>query len=160
MGRSKYRNERLKYDNYTCCNCGNPAAQVHHVVPEALGGQDTLTNLVSLCDECHGKVHGKKNVNVGELTRAGLEKAKARGVVLGGWRGGTGTVALNKRRNEEWKWNYQQVKATVAHLRTEGATLREVVRHLDACGVRTRSGTPYSLGQVHRVAKRLSTVDG
>ncbi len=96
---------------------------------------------------------------VSQRTKAALAAAKERGVVLGGWRGGAGTVAMNQRRSAECDANFEQVKAMVAHLRERGASLREVVRHLDAYGVRTSDGTPYSLGQVHRVVKRLTKVD-
>jgi hypothetical protein len=142
-----------------CCNCGARATHAHHIVPIAVGGLDTLDNLASLCDECHGSVHGVDFGNLSALTKAGLQKAKARGVVLGGWRGGAGTVAMNQRRSAECDANFEQVKAMVAHLRERGASLREVVRHLDAYGVRTSDGTPYSLGQVHRVVERLTKVD-
>ena len=82
-----------------------------------------------------------------------MAAAKARGVKLGGWRGGDGTVALNRRRSAECQANFEQVRGVVAHLRAEGVSLRQVVRHLEGYGFRTQEGTPYTLGQVHRVAK-------
>ena len=74
MASSKHRNKRLEHDGNKCCNCGAPATQVHHIVPEALGGLDTLTNLASLCDDCHSKVHGHKACNHADLTKAGLRR--------------------------------------------------------------------------------------
>jgi hypothetical protein len=66
-----------------CFECGTAECiQHHHVVPRSVGGSQTIP----LCSICHGKVHGirrEKQINISELTKAGLERAKARGVVLG-----------------------------------------------------------------------------
>ncbi len=54
----------------------------HHVVPRSRGG----TKTVPLCEGCHGKAHGldeKTWTDHGKLTRAGLARAKVRGVKLG-----------------------------------------------------------------------------
>lgn len=53
------------------CDKVTPATQVHHVIP-FVGKDDPLrldrSNVVSLCNECHDKRHGK----VGKL--GGVEK--------------------------------------------------------------------------------------
>lgn len=36
-------------------------AQVHHLVPVSMGGDDSPENLVSLCGECHREVHRQIN---------------------------------------------------------------------------------------------------
>ena len=78
--------------NTKCINCGKPGTQKHHVVPRELGGNDS-TNCVWLCDKCHGLIHnityGKKQLSHSELTKIGLEKARARGVQLGCPKGAT-----------------------------------------------------------------------
>jgi 5-methylcytosine-specific restriction endonuclease McrA len=38
-----------------CHDCGQPATEVHHVVPRYQGGTDDLSNLQSLCTEHHRK---------------------------------------------------------------------------------------------------------
>lgn len=53
----------LERDDYRCQGCGNGVADaaehhVHHIVPLGAGGTNTLRNLITLCDECHGRVHG------------------------------------------------------------------------------------------------------
>lgn len=51
----------LERDNYTCQGCGSDvesSAQIHHIVPLGCGGTNTRANLISLCEECHGRVHG------------------------------------------------------------------------------------------------------
>lgn len=50
-----------KRDNYTCQGCGDEDASelhAHHIVPLGAGGSNARSNLITLCDECHGRVHG------------------------------------------------------------------------------------------------------
>ena len=69
-----------------CINCGALATQYHHVVPKILGGNDT-SNVVPLCDKCHGLIHNvsyeKGQISHSELTKLGLQKAKERDIKLG-----------------------------------------------------------------------------
>lgn len=45
-------------DNNTCmmCSCKNTAMEVHHIKPRKFNGADILSNLITLCKECHKKV--------------------------------------------------------------------------------------------------------
>jgi len=45
----------LERDIGLCQCCGFKADSVHHIVPLVYGGTDELTNMVSLCDFCHGQ---------------------------------------------------------------------------------------------------------
>src|SRR6266498_767186 len=49
----------LLRDGYTCRHCGkrNCRLEAHHVVYREHGGKDSLTNLITLCEGCHTKVH-------------------------------------------------------------------------------------------------------
>ncbi len=49
----------LNRDNYTCQICGakHTKLEVHHIRFRSHGGSDSMDNLVTLCKECHGKVH-------------------------------------------------------------------------------------------------------
>jgi hypothetical protein len=41
--------------------CGDEDANelhVHHICPLGAGGSNARSNLITLCDKCHGKVHG------------------------------------------------------------------------------------------------------
>jgi 5-methylcytosine-specific restriction protein A len=54
----KIRKEALKRDDYICVQCrkaGKVAAAhaVDHITPKASGGGDELSNLQSLCRDCH-----------------------------------------------------------------------------------------------------------
>lgn len=58
MGVSKRtRFEILRRDDYACRYCGAKAPdatlQIDHIVPQALGGSDDPTNLVTSCDDCN-----------------------------------------------------------------------------------------------------------
>ena len=46
-------------DNYTCQKCKkkNVKFRVHHIIFRSNGGTDEPDNLITLCLECHGKVH-------------------------------------------------------------------------------------------------------
>jgi len=47
-----------KEQNYTCARCGKKYKylQVHHKVPQCLGGSDRKVNSVALCPSCHVEV--------------------------------------------------------------------------------------------------------
>ena len=56
------RAQALERDMWMCMSCGNEDLDnltLHHVVYRSLGGLDDLENLVTLCWECHRKVHDK-----------------------------------------------------------------------------------------------------
>lgn len=49
-------------DKCRCKQCGakNCRLEVHHITPKRLGGSDTLSNLITLCYDCHSKTFGKE----------------------------------------------------------------------------------------------------
>ena len=57
---SRLRAQVLERDRDRCV-CSARATIVHHLIPLAAGGDDTLANLRSLCDACDGKAHGWAN---------------------------------------------------------------------------------------------------
>ena len=65
-----------------CINCGEPAHDLHHVVPKCLGGGEG-GNLVPLCWSCHGLVHELDRVKHKSLQKAGIEVAKKSGKYKG-----------------------------------------------------------------------------
>jgi hypothetical protein len=52
----------LMRDGYACQYCGKQKVRLeaHHLVYREQGGKDTLTNLLTLCEVCHKKVHQGK----------------------------------------------------------------------------------------------------
>ena len=49
-------------DNYTCqiCKAKNTKLEVHHIIFRTNGGTDDEDNLVTLCSDCHSKIHDGK----------------------------------------------------------------------------------------------------
>src|SRR5262249_10551303 len=43
---------------HRCCLCHKPFVEVHHLVPRAQGGTDSLDNAAPLCASCHGLYGG------------------------------------------------------------------------------------------------------
>lgn len=57
----KLRENRLKKDHFQCVECGNAFnLQVHHIRYPDIWGTETIDDLVTLCDECHKKIHNKE----------------------------------------------------------------------------------------------------
>ena len=77
------RRQALARNDGRCFNCSAPAVHAHHIVPRSTGGADVLTNLASLCEACHGKVHGKDMCNHRTLSMAGVERARVAGKRIG-----------------------------------------------------------------------------
>jgi predicted transcriptional regulator len=55
------RRETLARDGYTCRECGadvsKTGSEIHHITPLAAGGDNSLSNLKTLCPNCHGEKH-------------------------------------------------------------------------------------------------------
>jgi hypothetical protein len=52
----------LMRDGYQCQHCGKHQVRLeaHHLIERSHGGKDTLTNLVTLCEQCHHRLHQGK----------------------------------------------------------------------------------------------------
>lgn len=58
-----YREKALQRDGRQCTRCGsseNESLHVHHKLPLAEGGTNDLDNLLTLCQECHHRVHAER----------------------------------------------------------------------------------------------------
>lgn len=44
-------------DNHKCFYCGQPASEVHHLIPLSKGGTTTMSNLIAICETCHNRQH-------------------------------------------------------------------------------------------------------
>jgi ATP-dependent DNA helicase RecQ len=68
------RRQVLLRDGFRCISCGELLAQdadVHHLLPQSMGGTDELSNLVTLCDGCHASHHPNL---AGGLARRAFER--------------------------------------------------------------------------------------
>lgn len=137
-----------------CFECGKPATEDHHVIPQSLGGTQT----VPLCGCCHDRVHEggwKRRDNHAELTKEGLRRAKERGVVLGNQtnlaeaakKGGESMV---KAANEFALKIYKIIKP----LRDQGMTLYQLAEHLNNNDVKTYRDAKWYTSSVQNVWAR------
>ena len=63
------RRQVLRRDNWRCQSCGAMSnLEVHHRQFRSRGGEDTETNLITLCSCCHAQVH-KANASRLEVKR-------------------------------------------------------------------------------------------
>lgn len=98
---------------------------------------------------------------ISERTKAALQAAKARGVRLGGDRGGRASAEAQRRgaeRNAEAAEAYaRRVARYVLEARQSGAqSLRAIGQHLEAAGVQTRrGGTSWSPSAVKAMVARI-----
>lgn len=69
------RRRVYRRDDHTCQNCaakggtnGDTELHAHHIVPKSQGGKHKLTNLVTLCEECHRGAHFQRSIPWREYT--------------------------------------------------------------------------------------------
>jgi hypothetical protein len=61
-----------------CAACGRTSdLHHHHLIPRIFAGSDDETNLITLCNDCHAKIHGIEGVSWKLLQAASREKAAA-----------------------------------------------------------------------------------
>jgi 5-methylcytosine-specific restriction protein A len=58
----RLRLQALRRDRYLC-SCGALASEVDHVLARERGGRDELSNLRSLCSDCHAVRHGRHSAS-------------------------------------------------------------------------------------------------
>jgi 5-methylcytosine-specific restriction protein A len=52
----KIRQAALERDNHRCTRCGSTVRlNVDHRIPRSMGGDDSLSNLTTLCASCHSR---------------------------------------------------------------------------------------------------------
>lgn len=144
-----------------CAACGSTEGlEHHHILPRSEGGGDEDTNMVTLCFGCHGRVHSVVRKDISALTIAGLQRARARGVKLGGDRGATLSTEAKAKGVEAVKARAES-RATdlapiLAELRAAGATsLRSLAAGLNQTGIAPPRGATWSPMAVSRILARI-----
>lgn len=53
------RHRVYRRDNYSCVNCGARDVELHahHIVPLSRGGTNNVSNIITLCRDCHQRLH-------------------------------------------------------------------------------------------------------
>ena len=83
-GYANSRAHALDRDSYTCQHCGakNKRLEVHHIKYRSQGGSDDLDNLITLCEDCHHKLHkGKTELKVKSKKKSSLKHATQMSVI-------------------------------------------------------------------------------
>jgi len=130
---------------YECFECGQPADFEHHVVPRILGG----TKTVSLCNQCHAKVHGLKSMQTGTLTSKAMQLKRERGEYTGGqpeYGYDVGEDGVLVQNEEE-----QQAIEIAKELVDAGFSYRGAGKALADIGYLSRTGRPF----VPQVIKKM-----
>ena len=126
-----------------CCGSGDGVEQ-HHLYPKSQGCPDDLT--IPLCCVCHGRAHEMKlRGNISELTKAGLMRAKARGVKLGGPNLRAGTPDMARLANSAYSGQQRQRAADVLPFirqaqKAGATTLQSIADAMTARGIPTPGG--------------------
>jgi len=128
----------------------------HHIVPKALGGVDEDCNIAILCEPCHGKVHNRRFLDHSHLTKVGLERAKARGIKLGGNRPNNQArhVAVKKLVDQ----NALRVSNLIKGYRRSGKSYRYIAEQLNELSIATARGGKWFASTVRNYEKRLEKV--
>ena len=108
---------------------------------------------------------------ISERTKAALNAAKARGVKLGSarpghWKGreqarlegltkARAVAAMVRRERAEEA--YADLRPVMVKMRTDGMTLAEIAKQMNAEGLTTRRGKPWNPVQVSRVLERAES---
>ena len=134
-----------------CCACGvRSGLESHHLIPRCEGGTDDETNLLTLCSTCHGHAHGMIRKDISALTKAGLARARERGVVLGNPKireiAIQGTAAASARLQAKREAIEPVVRQILGELRCTKLTA-DALNHR---GVKTVSGNDWTARQVGR----------
>jgi hypothetical protein len=145
-----------------CASCGEAdGVEEHHLYLKADGCPDDLT--IWLCHECHGKAHGmKRRINISEATRGALQAASARGVKLGGYRGGATpdratALARAARGRDSSKAAADAHAAMLAPVLEEfrGQSLHQIAAELTRRGIVTPRAGAWTATAVRRMLARL-----
>lgn len=134
-----------------CFECNSTTNIVyHHVVPQSLGGKNTIP----LCQPCHDKVHNIKprNISLSELTKKGIQHAKQQGVKLGN-PNPTQSVKVMNIGASKAKQNFKNKMIPIINqLKHDGYhTLQSIADYLNNNNIPTRTGKLWSPGTVRNI---------
>lgn len=122
---------------HKCFECNNTNNIVHHhVVPQSLGGLNTIP----LCQLCHDKVHHinkPRNISLSNLTKLGLQKRKQQGFKLGNpnlKEARQNSVKVRKCNANAFK---MRIRPIALRMVSEGSNAAEVATKLNQLGIKT-----------------------
>jgi hypothetical protein len=149
--------KRLTIPVDTCVECGSKENIVmHHIMPQSRGGKF----MVPVCQPCHDKIHGcrVRNISISQLCKDGIEKARARGVKIGGPRPDISISAMvegNKKAMEKFA---RESKPFIAEARNKGmTTLQDIANYLNTNDILSRTGRNWYPNSVRRAMQIQGT---
>jgi hypothetical protein len=83
------KDSRMIYPKKNCPCCDSEFGNeidfhTHHILPRSLGGTNKKSNLIDICETCHGKIHTNPAlVGLSQSIREGIKRAKEKGVKFG-----------------------------------------------------------------------------
>lgn len=134
-----------------CFECKNHATHQHHVVPQSLGGTQT----VPLCDYCHPKAHGEKGYwPVSELIKKQMHARREQGFRIGGQLPYGKMADSDKRIVDHPQERYWQYVAKALH--DMGLHFKAIAKMFNEREVPSKNGTGQWRGwRVNNAVKRL-----
>ena len=140
----------MKHDY--CVACGiRKQLHHHHLVPKSRGGSNDQTNLITLCVDCHSKIHGVNNslINLSAITR---EKNRREGKIICGHTpyGKTKTIdgyLVDNLIEQEVIEKICELKVSLC------CGSKTIINELERMGYRTRKGGRLRAGAILRILK-------
>ena len=134
-----------------CVACGSiDELHDHHLVPRSVGGSDDEKNIITLCNPCHGKIHGiTKEWNLTKLTKEALQQKKAKGERTGsipyGFNVADDGIKLIKNEHEQEAIDY------CIEAKKAGYSLREISGLLNEQGFKNRVGKTFNAQTIKNI---------
>ena len=154
-------------DGCKCKECGktNCKLEVHHIKPKRLGGSNTLSNLITLCENCHQKTEGveeqymqhyfdmlnnsdNKNLNYAQHTMIGKIWLREHLSNLGELNLTTGGNTANKRVDWDVKKSHSNDAICITDLRPNDIDVKDWI--INPMRRQSKAKTDNILGIKHR----------
>ena len=128
-----------------CVACGRDhGLNHHHMVPRSIDGPDDESNLITLCRECHGLLHGADwSLDHADLIKRGLAAAKLRGVLPG---------------RKSYVATMPETVALAKQLHADGLSYRKISAALAVQGHTTAKGKPHVASAIQKMIPRRGSV--
>ncbi|WP_335716296.1 recombinase family protein [Neobacillus drentensis] len=124
-----------------CGNCGiRNGLHIHHIVPLEAGGNNRITNMVRLCERCHGLAHGDEGLFANLMKSSKRAKEELR--KSGKWFGGR--VPFGYKIDGAGYLTLSEGAETVRRILTDfyinKRSMKSIIKSLEADGILTPQG--------------------
>ena len=138
-----------------CVACGiKENLHYHHLIPKIHGGSDEETNLITLCENCHGAYHNTKFKNHGALTRKALQDRKHNGKVFNHLPYGYDREGDNLVPNADEQAIIDYIMSKVG----QGASHNSIANELNERGIKGKAGGKWYNSTVKNVITYQKTL--